>query len=410
MTSRQFYLMIWIITVSLKIQKAPNLIYNYLQKDSYLLIFAFLLINIVGICLTFFMLKKTKGDKITDYGNGIVLTIIKKLLLICSVIYFILQAELLFEAIQDLFSNILFDNLPWSVFGILLLFAIFYLAHSGITNIAVNFELYAPIILGSYLLISIMGGLHTDFTEIFPFQTVSIKSVLDQIVSFNIWFGDFFLIFFLGRHAKDIKLSKTLMVYISAMVFVILLYIEYVGMYYAHATMQPNLITVITDKSMIGLNVGRADWFLILFTEIGTILSCAVCLFVAKRCLSVVLPKIKKHYLILAIVLVMGALDYFYLIDINAKKKFFINQISGFSFAFKMISFALIFFISLIWKKLKQKDNQNSKINKLDIFGKYTKVKGKINKGVKISKNIDAKKSLSNIKETPILNKEASNE
>lgn len=269
MTSRQFYLMIWIITVSLKIQKAPNLIYNYLQKDSYLLIFAFLLINIVGICLTFFMLKKTKGDKITDYGNGIVLTIIKKLLLICSVIYFILQAELLFEAIQDLFSNILFDNLPWSVFGILLLFAIFYLAHSGITNIAVNFELYAPIILGSYLLISIMGGLHTDFTEIFPFQTVSIKSVLDQIVSFNIWFGDFFLIFFLGRHAKDIKLSKTLMVYLSAMVFVILLYVEYVGMYYAHATMQPNLITVITDKSMIGLNVGRADWFLILFTEIG---------------------------------------------------------------------------------------------------------------------------------------------
>lgn len=75
-----------------------------------------------------------------------------------------------------------------------------------------------------------------------------------------------------------------------------------------------------------------------------------------------------------------------------------------------MISFALIFFISLIWKKLKQKDNQNSKINKLDIFGKYTKVKGKINKGVKISKNIDAKKSLSNIKETPILNKEVSSE
>ena len=62
MSSRQFYIMLCVGVLTMKMQKLPCLIYGELGKDGYLLFLANMLINLLLICLVFFVLKKLKSE------------------------------------------------------------------------------------------------------------------------------------------------------------------------------------------------------------------------------------------------------------------------------------------------------------------------------------------------------------
>ncbi|MBP3581433.1 MAG: GerAB/ArcD/ProY family transporter, partial [Clostridia bacterium] len=289
-TSKQFYIMLFITTISLKVQKLPSIIYDKLGKDGYLILLLYFAVDMALITLAFFVLKTLKNRPLMPQNKNTLVMLTSKLLVLAIVVYFVIQGLLLYESIQNLFEHILFDNLSWVVFSLLLLFTIFFLASSGITNIARNFELYFVVIIISYLLISIFGASKADFSAILPLDTINAKLIVSKFVDFNLWFGDFFLVLFMGRHAKEIKLKWTMLIYSLTIVFILFLYVELNGIYGDYTAMKPSLITTITEQSMLGVGIGRVDWFLILITEIGTILSCGTCIFFSKQCLGYIFP------------------------------------------------------------------------------------------------------------------------
>lgn len=357
MTSRQFYIMLFITTLSLKVQKLPSLIYDELGKDGYLILLAFFVVDFLLIMLAFFIRSKIKnqnllGENTTGFSN-----ILKKGLVLFVVFYFLIQGLLLYESIQNLFEHILFDNLSWIIFSIILIVSIFMLVFTGLKNIARNFELYFFIMVVSYVLIAIFGATKADFTAVLPFETINVKNILSKFVDFNLWFGDFFLILFMGNHAKNIKLKWTLLVYTITTCFLMLLYIELNGIYGVYTSMKPTLISTITEQSMLGINIGRVDWFLILFTEIGTILSCGVCLFFAKQCLSYVFPKVKKGYLTAIVLIVLYCLNVFYLLDMHMRIEVFTGYMGIVAAATKWGSFLLMLLICLFKNKKHESKN-----------------------------------------------------
>ena len=198
MTSRQFYIILSIFLISLKVQKLPGLVYSFLQKNSYILFIVYFLLDFIGVILAFFILKMLKKNNFLKSQKGAAVKFFVKLGLFFVAVYFMLQGTLFYEAIQDLFSHILFDNLPWTLFSLFLIACIFYLASSGIVNIARNFELYFLIIIFSYVGLSVFGAIHTDFSNILPLSDIKFVEASKHFVDFNIWFGDFFLILFLG--------------------------------------------------------------------------------------------------------------------------------------------------------------------------------------------------------------------
>ncbi len=355
MTSRQFYVILCVFIISLKVQKMPALVSSVLGTHSYVLFLLYFLVDIIGVLLAFFVLKVLKRHDFLKVKRGKFITLFINIGLIFISIYFILQATLFYESIQDLFSHVLFDNLPWTVFSLLLVACVFYLAASGISNLARNFELYFFIIAISYLGLAIFGGISTDFTVVLPFQEISLTKIFGQFVNFNIWFGDFFLVLFLGINAKDIKLKWTLLVYFLSAIFVVLLLIEFEGIYLNYAGMQPNLISMISEQTMLGLDIGRVDWFLILITEVGAILSCGVCLHFAKNCISIVIPKVKSNYILFALVAALYLLDVIYLVDLNAKKTLFLSFGAILALGVKLGSFFVLIILSIKWKIKKRK-------------------------------------------------------
>ena len=223
--------------------------------------------------------------------------------------------------------------------------AVFYLAKTGISNISLGFELYVGVIVVSYIVISIFGVTKADMFSVLPFETVNFKEIASKVVEFNVWFGDFFLVLFLGKHAKHIKFKWTALTYAVSMIFVSFLFVTFFGVYQSYTPMKPSLISVLSEQSMLGVNIGRIDWFFILFTEIGTILSAGACLFFAKKSLSLAFPKFKENLILTALIVLIYFVDIFYLVDVHTQKQLFMQILPYLTLAVKIVSvFALLCF------------------------------------------------------------------
>jgi len=315
MTARQFYIILCLFVIATKMQRFPSLLSSEFGKDGYLLILIYAVVNIIGIMLAFFIYKFLNRDKFNGEKSNILFRFLKKLTMLATSFYFIIQALVLFEHVQTIFADTLFDKFAWSVFSLLFLFAIFYLAKTGIKNIALNFELFATLIVGSLIVISVLGVFQSDYSVVLPLETINISEIFGSASKFNIWFGDFFIVLYMLFHTNKPKLSKTILFYSLSMVFVLFLVITFYGIYGSYAAVQSGLISSITEQSMLGVNIGRVDWFLILIAEIGTILSCSVCIYFANKTLSAVFPKVKPLYLAILIAAAFYVLNVFVLVD-----------------------------------------------------------------------------------------------
>lgn len=360
MNPRQFYLALFIFTISLKIQKMPALLAGRLGKDGYLLLLFYFILNILFIMIAFLVIKYVK--KFKENGNKpVVFRFFEILMLAGSAIYFMMQCLLLYESIQDLFSDVLFDNLSWALFSLLLIFALYFLASSGLKNIGRVIEVFFLVITVSLVIISIFGGTQTDFSSILPFESVNFRSIFDAYIPFNLWFGDFFFVLFFGNFCDGVKLKWTLLSYCLSMLFCLLLFVEFYGIYGILSPAQSSLISVLSEHSMLGVDIGRIDWFFILFAEIGTVLSSALCLYVAENCISKILPKIKKSWIYLLLLILLYFSDVYLFVDLNTKMRLFM----GFGSTFSTIVKSFVFAFSIISCVLSNAVNSKSKPRKI---------------------------------------------
>ena len=358
MSARQFYIILAISVITMKMQKLPPLVAGELGKDTWLFFLIYALINIIGIVLVFFILRRLDIKTVLNQSKNKIFNILRFVLMIVTLLYFLVQAILVYEHIQGLFANTLFDSLSWPFFSLLLLFAVFFLAHRGVENLALNYELYTWIIVTSLVLLSIFGATQADYSTILPLETINIKTILSKLQMFSCWFGDFFLVLYLGIKAKDIKLSKTLFVYILSMLFVTFLVVIFIGIYDKVAPIAPGLISVISEQSLLDLSIGRLDWFLILLAEMGAILTCGLNLYFANLCLQSAFPKAKAFYLKIFNIIVLYILDIFILVDLNAKIKFFCNFMCYVTNVVSVLTIVMLFGI-IIYNSVNKKHEKN---------------------------------------------------
>lgn len=347
MTSRQFYFAIIIFVITLKIQKLPCLMYKFLNKDTVFLFAIYLIIDILGIIVAYLFAEHLKKNDILNFKRPSFFNFIIKICLIFSGFYFLMQSMLFYEAIQDLFSHVLFDNLSWTLFSLFLIFAIFYLASSGLKIIGRNFEVYFWIILISLITLSIFGAMHTDFTNIFPLQTLKDRNFIEPFKTFNLWFGDFILIFFLNLKSNETKLKFTLLSYLGSMIFVMFLVLEFNGIFYEYTPMQSSLISIISEQALLGVDIGRVDWFCILISEIGAVLCSALCIHFASEQVRVIFPKADVKIIIFIITIALYLVDVLYLVDTNAKEVLFMSFADIYSLVLKVAIFIMLVAVNL---------------------------------------------------------------
>lgn len=346
MTARQFYIIVCLFVITTKMQRFASLLFSEAGKDGYVLILIYALVNIIGILLAFFIYKFLNTDRFKNEKTNFVFSGLKKLVMFATTLYFVIQALLLFEHVQNIFADTLFDKFAWSIFSLLFLFAIFFLARTGIKNIALNFELYAIVIAIALIVIGIMGATQADYSFVLPLETINISSLISNFSKFNIWFGDFFIILYMLFHTNKPKLSKTLLSYGVSIAFLTFLVITFNGIYGDYSAIQAGMVSSITEQSILGLNIGRVDWLLILVAEFGTILSCSVCIYFASKTFGAVLPKVKPLILMIIIAITFYIMNVFILVDKFVVKDFFFGIGGNLSLALKLFTTLILIIIS----------------------------------------------------------------
>jgi hypothetical protein len=146
-----------------------------------------------------------------------------------------------------------------------------------------------------------------------------------------------------------------MLTYALAMGFVMLLFLEFGGLYGDYVVMKPSLLSTITEQSLLDLNIGRVDWFLILFAEIGSVLSCGTCVYFSKKCMEFAFPKAKKLIVLSIICLALYLINVFYLVDTHTRILLFMKYIPWLSAATKWLPFIIMFVICLFIKNRKEK-------------------------------------------------------
>ena len=341
---RQAILLVCICALSTKLQRLPNIVALGVANDGWLVLLALGLVDflVLWLAIWFFRrfnaggglnyaLKKTFGTFLT----GFVFFVLS--------IYFIIKTIMPFEALHDLFANILFDQIDYWLFGIMLLFLIAYVAVRGLRVIGRQCEIFALLIGLGIVGVVALGLFSADLTRVLPIYVSNVpESLISEFIKDSVWFGDYILLFAITG-LVSLKGNEKLgwnLAFPYAMVQVVIVplcYAIYYSLYGNVAVLQPNAISTLTQFSLLRLDIGRVDWFLVLFEQIATLISASAYICISAFCFCYCF-KIKKPAVLCVVFPIV-----IYLLDVTL----FVN-ISSSVFLFREFTFVYILAVNIL--------------------------------------------------------------
>jgi len=287
-------------------------------------------------------------------------------------LYFLLSAILPYEAVHDVFSNVLFDYLSWELYSFFLVFAIAFLACFGLTTIGRVSELLIWVIGVGFIALLTLGAITTNFSRVLPVYDINISRLFGTCFNFSMWFGDFIILYvFMGNIKEDD--GKINFWFVIALIVCDLLltfgYVVFYGLYDTLAPEQTNFISSISQFSLLSLDIGRVDWFFVLFFEISTFISSAVYIYSASKCFCDLFGVQKERIFSIVLTLIVYVLDItvFKSVGRGASK---LAYFAKYTYPVIVVAFPIMIFISALVAKHKDK----KKLEKMGGYAKYDKL------------------------------------
>lgn len=369
LTKRQALYIFMICFVASKAQRLPSLISSNMGRNGWLVI---LIMGIVDALLLSIMLwtnKINNGRNLYDLCTHAGGKFYAKFILVFLGLYFLMNAILPYEAVHDVFSNVLFDYLSWELYSFFLVFAIAFLACFGLTTIGRVSELLIWAIGVGFITLLTLGAITTNFSRVLPVYDINIPMLISTCFNFSMWFGDFIILYiFMGNIKEDD--GKINFWFIVALIVCDLLltfgYVIFFGLYDTLSPEQTNFISSISQFSLLSLDIGRVDWFFVLLFEISTFISSAVYIYSAGRCFCDVFGIKKEKIICIVLTLIV------YLLDVSVFKSVGrgasnLAFIAKYTYPVIVVGFPIMILISAFVSKYKD----NKKVKKLGEYSKY---------------------------------------
>ena len=378
LTKRQAIFLILICLAANKMQRLPSLISTSIGRHGWLAFLVMGILDILFLILTLSFNKKAKNKttyEVCEKAGG---KFYAKIIFILMSVYFLANSLLPYAAVHDLFANILFDKLSWNIYGIMLALSVFFVSSRGLKNLGRLGEIFFYIIGVSFIILLILGSTTTNYYHILPLQDINISSFIHTCLEYNLWFGDFLIIYiFVGKIKYDKKPLgwPTVIAFSITVLLISFAYVVYYGLYENLSINQNSLISSISQFSLLALDIGRIDWFLVLFFQISAVVSSSVYIFATAYCLKKIFgfkDNVLTCFIIASII---------YLLDIVIFKSVqegasIIASISKYYALFMIIVFPIIMYITVIISNHKN-NKQTTKILKQHNLQDFNKLYGK---------------------------------
>ena len=207
----------------------------------------------------------------------------------------------------------------------------------------------------------LLGFFSADFSRILPILNNDFTKMLGEAVKYYLWFADYmFLLFLIGKVKKSGKFKRNIILtYVITGVFIIAFYLIFYCVNDNMSQYQINALTSITQHSLLGLGVGRPDWFLVLFVFIATIISTGFFSWII--CFSVSYLFGKENNYIFSTIVIIGiyVLDVFVFKNLRLIIDISTNYVSYFTIATNLIV-PISLCIACVMKNKKRKKEKKS--------------------------------------------------
>ena len=312
LTKRQALFLLVVCFIANKAQRLPSFIATSIGRHGWLVTLILGMLDVVMLFVMLWTNKVANGKTCYDMCKNAGGKWFAKFIVLFFGLYYLLNALLPYEAIHDVFSNVLFDHLSWELYSVFIVFAIAFLATHGLTTIGRVTELLMFVIITSLVGLLILGGSTTDFSLVLPFYDIDAGKLFDACFSYSMWFGDFTIVYiFMGRVKEDDgKMNFWFPIVLAFSVLAMTFgYMIFYGLYEVLAPEQTNAISSISQFALLNLDIGRVDWFLVLFFEMSTFISSGLYVFGASKCLCEVFEIKKQNYVTIGLPIFVYFLD-----------------------------------------------------------------------------------------------------
>lgn len=307
-TKKQALYLLLICLIGTKFQRLPSFLSDVAGKGFWVVVFIYLLIDGIFLLLTL---------KIINLGNGATLftviekttgKVIAKIIFAILGIYFFMLSILPYESVHEVFADIIFDSLPWKFFALFLMIAMGAIAVSGLRNIGRLCQLLFYVIITGIVGLFLLGFFTSDLSHVLPLSDIIPKSIFEGVYKSSLWFGNFTILYVFMGHIKDeenkkwggIKLS-----FFISFIFVTLSYVVFYGIYEHITPLKRNWLTKVSQFALLSLDIGRLDWFLILFAELATIITAGIFIYCSAKCFREVFNSKKINIIIYSLLLLL---------------------------------------------------------------------------------------------------------
>lgn len=324
-TRRQAIFLFIICTISSKLQALPTLLAYDAGKGLWFILLFGALIDAIFLTFTIIINKICPNLTMFDLLCKTFGKFTAKIINFAVIIYFLFTAIMPYDAVRNVFANNLFDSLPWHIFSIFLIFAVGYLVFSGLKTIGRSAELYFTIIVSSVVLLILFGIFTANWKNILPILDFDIDTSLKSYVSHALWFGDY-MIFYCLMGQIDTRKSQLkfqdIGLYIILILIYVVAYMAFYSLYTVLAGSQTSLLASISSFALLHLSLGRLDWFLVILSQIASVISLSTYIY----CISSSINEIfgKKHYGICVFVSIL----IIYLIEFMLYNEHLVNPVS----------------------------------------------------------------------------------
>jgi len=350
-SNRQLVFLVMISVFALKLQGLFALIADGVGRDGWIFLLIYFGLDIIMLLLVIRIIKMFPNMSFYEFLSGCVGKVIAKILIFIYAVFFLLKIIIPYKGVNDLFDNVLFDELPWSIFSILFLIVLYFVASRGVNSIARMSEILFWIIIVGVLGCLFISIGATKFYRLLPIMENGFNGFIDTGRRYNLWFGDFLILFmFMGRLDNDIKYRWVVMGYAISAFIVVVLFCEFYSIYENMAIYENQGLVDVTQFALIGLDIGRIDRILVLFGFFATLITPALCVFIVAECLSNGFNIRSNKYFILTALVAIYVLDIFFFSDIAFAISVYANYISYLSVFVYVVLTVVLFLLALIKK------------------------------------------------------------
>lgn len=303
LTSRQTAMLLFISVISLKFLVFPALISNYSKRDSYVVVFLFLSLELLVMFLVLLFIKKYPNLTFKEVLTNTFGEIFAKAVYFILFAYFLMKTLFLIKETHNYFLEAIFDELPWWYFIIPLLIFLSYIMSKSLNSLARSVELLFWFIVVS-IGVSVVAPLYSiDLLNIFPIFENGFSPIVTAMFYSVFSFGDYLLlILFMGRIKFEKGTIKKIMLYMTfCLLFITAFYIVFVALFNNSGINHILAISDISVRSGYPYSQEKLDWLAILIWTITLLFQLGVYSMVTKNCFNEVI-KTKKPFVPIAVI------------------------------------------------------------------------------------------------------------